>query len=280
MKSRTYLVASLVVIAACNNSTQVANEKALAAKDSTLLAESQKKDSVISVYVDAMNQIQDNLDSIKSKEKILTVNQSGEPLGKGVVSDVKSLDRLILKNNRKIYHLELKLRKMDKKDAGLEKMLAHLTKELAEKNTEIAVLQEKLSSANESLRSLTVQFNDSVMVINRQRSEINAMRTEVNTVYYAFGTVKELQNKRLIDKKGGLLGIGRTAELNPEASNSKFIKADMTTLHAIVLDGKFGKLVTAHPANSYRVSANADTLVITDPASFWSENKYLVISVK
>ncbi len=280
MKFRIYLVATLAIITACNNSTQVAKEKSLALNDSTLLAESQKKDSVISMYIDAMNQIQDNLDSIKSKEKILTVNQSGESLGQGVVSDVKTLDRLILKNNRKIYHLELKLHKMNKKDAGLEKMLAHLTKELAEKNTEIEVLQEKLARANNSLQNLTIRFNDSVTVINRQRAEINAMRTEVNTVYYTFGTLKELRNKGLVDKKGGILGIGRTAELNPEANYTKFTKADLTTLHTVVLNSKFAKLITTHPLNSYRVSTNADTLVITDPASFWSESKFMVILIK
>jgi hypothetical protein len=92
--------------------------------------------------------------------------------------------------------------------------------------------------------------------------------------------LKELKDKGLIDKKGGLLGIGRTAELNPDISTSSFTKANMTMLQALALNGKFAKMITQHPDKSYKITGNADSLLITDASSFWSESKYLVISVK
>jgi hypothetical protein len=276
-------IALLLVIASCNNSEQESKLKSEINRDSILIAESSKKDSVVNSYINAINEIQDNLDSIKSKEKIVSIKTAGgEPLGMAAISDIKSLDRLIIKNNHQIYRLESRLKKMDKKNASLESMVSHLTKELAEKDAEIVALQAKLTEANNSLATLTRQFNDSVAVINKQRAEINAMRTEVNTVYYTVGTMKRLKDKGLIDRKGGLFGIGRTAEINPEVSSSKFTMGNMASLNSIALNGKFSRLITVHPGDSYKVigTGNSDTLLITNTPSFWSQSKYLVISIK
>jgi predicted nucleic acid-binding Zn-ribbon protein len=276
-------IVALFALASCNNSEQQQRLKAIVAQDSAMAAQSQKKDSAITSYITALNQIQDNLDSIKSKEHVVSLKTAGgEPLGSNTVAEIRSLDKLIIKNNREIYHLESRLKKSDSKNASLEKMVAHLTKELAEKDAEIASLQAKLADANNSLVVLTHQFNDSVAVINRQRAEINAMRTEVNTVYYTVGTMKELKNKGLIDKKGGLLGIGRTAQLNPDVNTSGFTKANMTELHSLPLNGKFKMVITDHPEGSYKITGTgtADSLLITDAESFWSKGKYLIISIK
>lgn len=277
-----FCVVAILVLVSCNNSQQEQQLKALAAKDSILAVQSQKKDSAIISYINAFNDIQDNLDSIKAKEKIVSSKTPGEPLSSNAVADIKALDKLVIKNKREIYRLEVRLKKANTKDAGLEKMIAKLTKEVSEKDTEIAQLQAKLAAANASLAALTQQFNDSVIVINKQRAEINAMRIEVNTVYYTVGTIKDLKEKGLIDKKGGVLGIGRTAELNPEVNTARFTKGDMVTLHAIPLNGAFQKLITNHPINSYKItgSGKSDTLVITDAASFWSESKYMVATIK
>ncbi|HTB08031.1 MAG TPA: hypothetical protein VK806_13860 [Bacteroidia bacterium] len=276
-------IASLLVIASCNNSEQENKLKSLLNRDSILVAESSKKDSVVNDYISALNEIQDNLDSIKSKEKMVSMKTAGgEPLSLTAVADIRSLDRLILKNNREINHLQSRLKKMDKKNANLEKMVAHLTNELAEKDAEIVRLQAKLTDANNSLITLTKQFNDSVAVINKQRAEINAMKTEVNTIYYSVGTMKELKDKGLIDKRGGLLGIGRTAEINPDVNASNLLQGNMTTFHSIALKGKFSRLITAHPIVSYKITgtSKADTLLITDASLFWSRSKYLVVLIK
>lgn len=279
---RIFCIAAVLALASCNSSQQEQQLKALAAKDSILAAQSQKKDSAISSYITAFNEIQDNLDSIKARERILSGRGTGEPIGSNTVADIKSLDKLIIRNKREINRLESKLKKTGDKNAGLEKMIARLTKEVSEKDAEIAELQSKLANANQALATLTQQFNDSVSIINKQRAEINAMRIEVNTVYYTVGTMKELKAKGLVDKKGGVLGIGRTAELNPELNTSDFTQGDMVVLHAIPLNGKFLKVITSHPDNSYKITGTdkSDSLVITDASSFWSESKYLVVSIK
>ena len=274
-------VIAIIMTACTDNSTQLKQLQDLRLQDSLLMRQTQQKDSSIVSYVKTLDEIQNNIDSIKSKEKILSLSQGGEP-PHSIISDIKSLDAKIVRENRRIYQLEKRLKNEDKKDLDLQNVINHLTKELAEKDVQIANLQTKLGESDASLKKITEQFNDSIAFIHKQREEIDAMRIIVNTVYYALGTFKELKTNKIVNKEGSVIGIGGATELNPDFSNSYFTKGDMTKLHDIALYSKFLKLVTKHPKDSYKVSGsnNADTLHITDASSFWSESKYLVIEVK
>lgn len=268
---------STLLVACTDNSKQVQQLQALHAQDSLLTAQAQQKDSAIVSYVKTLDEIQNNIDSIKAKEKILTVSGSKEP-PQDIVSEIRALDEKVVKENRRVYLLERRLRKADKKDYDLQKVISHLTKELAEKDAQIADLQAKLSQSDASIKMLTQQFNDSIAVIHKQREEIDAMRSVVNTVYYSIGTEKELKKEGLITKEGKIIGLGGATELKPGFNTDHFTQADMTKLTAIALGGKLEKIISNHPADSYNVSG--DTLKITNPTSFWSESKYLVIVVK
>lgn len=269
--------AGIIMTACTDNSKQLQQLQTLRTQDSLLTRQTQQKDSAITNYVKTLDEIQNNIDSIKSKEKILTMGNGGEP-PHSIVTDIKALDAKILRENRRIYYLERKLKKEDQKDLDLQKVIRHLTKELTEKDAQIADLQTKLAASNNSLKLITEQFNDSIVVIHKQREEINAMRSSINTVYYSMGSAKELKKNGVITKEGSVIGIGGANELKPDFNNSYFTQGDMTKLQDIPLNGKFVKLVTIHPASSYKVSG--DTLHIIDPSSFWSESKYLVIVLK
>lgn len=282
MNRLMYIPIIAIIMAACtDNSKQVQQLQALHAQDSILTRQAQQKDSAIENYVKTLDEIQNNIDSIKSKEKILSVAGTSEP-PHNIIADIKGLDERIVRENRRVYQLERRLKKEDKKDYDLQKVIKHLTKELAEKDEQIADLQTKLAASNSSLKTITEQFNDSIAVIHRQREEINAMRTMVNTVYYTVGTSKDLKKQGIISKEGSIIGIGGATELKSDIDNSKFTQGDMTKLQDIPINGKFNILITNHPAGSYKISGSksSDTLHITDPSSFWSESKYLVIVVK
>lgn len=279
MNRLMYIPAFAIIIAACtDNSKQVQQLQALHVQDSLLTRQAQQKDSAITSYVKTLDEIQNNIDSIKSKEKIITLaGKNGEP-PHSVIDDIKALDARVVRENRKIYMLERKLKKEDKKDYDLQKMIKHLTAELAEKDAQIADLQTKLAQSNASLKTVTQQFDDSIMVIHKQREEIDAMRSVINTVYYAIGTEKELKKEGLITKEGKVIGLGGATELKSDLNIEHFTQADMTKLNAIPINGKLEKLLTNHPASSYNITG--DTLHITNPASFWNQSKYLVIVIK
>jgi len=201
---------------------------------------------------------------------------------RNAVNDIRSIDSLIIKSNREVAALHLRMRKMGKKDAELETMVARMSTQLAQQDTEIATLQNNLARVNNSYAEVTRQFNDTMVVLQDQSARVAALTTAINTVYYAIGTEKELKANKVITKEGGFIGIGKNTELTPDNNTAYFTKSDLTTLNAISLNAKFKRLLTTHPAGSYKITGNktADSLIITDRNAFWSEDKYLVVAVK
>ncbi len=281
MKTLAYIVVAILIMEGCNTKQQQ-QIKDLSYQDSALMQEGGKKDSTILAYVRSMNEIQDNLDSIKAAEKILSINTLGGENKHSAVEDIRSINAQLLKYHREIYVLEKKLRAIDSKNKEIEKMEGHLAQELAEKDSGIAVLQKRLVGMNDSLRTVIRQFNDSMVVINKQKGTISEMNTEMHTVYYAIGTNKEFKENGVLTKEGGFVGIGRSAELKPNFNTNYFTKDDMTRLSVLPLNSRFKKIITNHPTDSYSVTNNskADSLIIKNPVAFWSTSKYLVVEVR
>jgi len=287
MKLRLGIVLFALVMSACNNheKEQLDKIKALHAQDSTMAAEAKSKDSLITNYVNTMGAIQDNLDSLKVKEHILSMNspEGNKNARTTILGDITAIDNAIIADNKQISKLEARLRKMQNNDASLKKMIDNLTKEVAEKDAQITMLQSRLNGVSDSMVTLTHNFNDTIAEIRKDRSTINAMTNQMNTVYYVVGTMKQLKDKGVISKTGGVLGIGRTSELSAKANMAAFTKGDKTQIGDIPLNGKLLKLVTSHPAGSYKINKNdkkTETLSISDATSFWSESKYLVVEIK
>ena len=75
----------------------------------------------------------------------------------------------------------------------------------------------------------------------------------------------------------------KEAEQTLDILKQYFTKIDIRTERTIPLYSKSVKVLTSHPASSYRLEADANknyTLRILDPNQFWSTSKYLVIQVK
>ncbi|MEO6883413.1 MAG: hypothetical protein ABI199_05240 [Bacteroidia bacterium] len=237
------------------------------------------KDSINKAFVNSFNVIEDNLDKIKEKEKIVTLNSKDGETAKSkqdeIVDEIKAINDLMIKNKREIYNLRKRLKSSNSKNEELQKMIEHLTEQLSEKDDEINSLKDQLSKANSSLTDLMKQFSDSV-------AEIQEEKQVINTAYYAFGTAKELKKQGIIVKSGGIVGIGGTETLKSDFNKDYFTKIDITKNTAIPMYSKIENIVTVHPSGSYKITGNAkvDTLNIIDYKSFWSASKYLVVVVK
>lgn len=287
MKTTRYIISAAITIgigfAGCSNSDQVRKITDLANKDSVLLVQAYERDSTLTFYMNELSKIEDNLDQIKAREKLITttsveMNSSKE----NIVTQVKQLDEWILSNDKEMNALQGRLKKMDTKNANLTNLVMHLSQQIAIKDTEIAMMQTKLGQLNDNLRLISSNFNDSILVINMQRAQVTELTAEMNTVYYVIGTIKDLKNNGIVNKEGGFIGIGRTATVNPVIDNSKYTQADLTHLKSISLNGKFRKFITSHPANSYTISGDdkSDNITITNRLSFWAAGKYMVVALK
>ena len=104
----------------------------------------------------------------------------------------------------------------------------------------------------------------------------------LHTAYFVVGKSNDLQDAKIIDRKGGLLGIGRTSKLSQDFDNSKFTRIDYTVTNNIAINSDM-KIVTSHPTNSYTLEKDTKdndlvkNIVITNPELFWSASKYLVV---
>ena len=106
-----------------------------------------------------------------------------------------------------------------------------------------------------------------------QNEQIDFTAEEWNS----FNDVKKQQ----ILTKDGLFSKSKILQGN--FNREYFTKIDIRVDRDIKLYSKDAKVLTSHPASSYRLTADANkqlTLRITDPQAFWSTSKYLVVQVK
>ncbi len=280
MKYLLYLFIASLAFASCHDSEVGLHKKELATKDS-LMNQSTQRDSTLLSYIHSMNEIEGNLKLIKTRERIISFTQPGEFNSQkdNILADIKALDDLSVKNRREINMLEKKLNADDKQNADLKKLIMNLDEDLNSADSVIDMLGAKLSRANDSVKLIVRQFNDSMNLLNRQRMEIAVIKDLANSVYYVAGTYKDLKAKGVLTKEGGFAGIGGNATLKQDFNTECFTSGLIADIHEIKLNGKFSKLVTSHPSDTYKVAGNnkGDVFFITDPAYFWSQSKYLVI---
>jgi hypothetical protein len=235
------------------------------------------QDSTINDLFGTLNRISENLRTIRSKQGQLV--SPGEGVESGVspedriMGDIASIDSLLGANRSLIEKLRKQAKANGKAISELERTVADLERSLAEKDQEIAQLKDQLASTNSSLATLIQMYRDKSQLSDMQRNELN-------TAYYAIGTSKELRENGVLTKEGGVAGMGGVNKLNTESlPKNYFTQIDIMNTQEIALAAKKAKLVTSHPAGSYRMELESGKLVITDVNAFWSISKYLVVVV-
>jgi hypothetical protein len=235
-----------------------------------------QRDSTINQLFGTMNRISENLRTIRAKQGQLMKAPEGVEQGdleQRIMTDLAGIDGLLAENRE----LLAKLRKQAKASAAsiaeLERTVNDLEQRLAERDAEVAGLKEQLASTNSSLATIIEMYRDKSQLADMQRGELN-------TAWYAVGTTKELRGNGVLRKQGGVAGIGSVDRLNTEnMAWDYFTRIDVTRTQEINVMAKKAKLVTAHPAGSYRWEGGAEKLVIVDPNAFWSISKFLVVAV-
>lgn len=252
-----------------------------------------QRDSTILDFVSSMNEIQENLDSIKKIQAIVKVRQgSGSELQQGdkdqIVNDIRSINDLLQKNRDLISDLRRQANSSGMKIAELQKALLNLNRQVEEKDAEIITLREELQKMNLDLEGLSMKLKTAEersstqeQVIRETVEVVERQTIELSTAWYAFGTAKELIANDVIEKEGGVLGIGRTLQMKEDFNRDFFTQVDIRDLKSIPLYVKKATLVTTHPAGSYHFSGGQEieSLEIDNPQEFWKTSRFLVIAV-
>jgi len=286
MKNYLFIAIALFILSACGNQAEL--DKAKHQNDS-LMSIINQRDSSVSNLLTAFNDVERNLDSVSAKQQIIAANadKTGGELKQNqkdrISAEIAAINNLMDENRKKIADLNHKLKGSNKKNAALEKAIAELNSRLTQKESELAALNEKLNTLNAQVTQLETSVGILTADNAAKAEEIETKTTALHTAYYTIGKASELQDAKIIDRKGGLLGIGRTSQLSSNFDNSKFERIDYTKMGTIPVNSKNVKIVTSHPSDSYsleRDDKNKDlvkSIIITNPEKFWSASKYLVV---
>lgn len=275
----------IVGVASCTNKEQEEKLKQLEAENLKLQEQIGGDSNTINDFVNAYNEIQSNLDSIKTKEGIITANTAtGVELPaerkEQIKQDIQLIYDLSLKNKRTIAELQRKLKDEKGYTSNLKKMIANLEKQVAERDAQIVSLKDELAKMDIVVENLTTQVDQLALESEGKSQVIEEKVSEINTAFYTIGTEKGLKDAKIITKEGGFIGMGKTANINKDFDEGAFTKIDITKTGSIVLNCKKAKIVTDHPSASYTLHGDkkhADSLSITDYKAFWRSSKYLVI---
>ena len=235
-----------------------------------------------------IEQIQEGFRQINEAEgRISSENNQGEGSDRQAILENMAFIQSRMQQNRElIANLREQLRTSNRNNAQmkgtLEEMVANFEKQLNDKSHQIDSLRNELQQRDVRIAEQDRQIsalNENVTNLssaNEQKTQaMAAQEQELNTAYYVFGTKKELREQNILKRNDVL----KSDDFNKDY----FTKIDIRVTKVIKLYSKKAELKTSHPAGSYTLDKDAQgqyTLRITNPQSFWSVSRYLVIVVR
>ncbi len=295
------MIAALTLVA-CNGDKLAELEK----RNKALNEQTALQDSLLNDFMSSFNAFEDNLSLIKEKENLISMETSDDELApdqkERILTDIQMINDLLDENRNLIAELTEKVEGNDGKVREFRRMVSRLKKDLESRDEEINTMKEELVALNfekeelhirvDTLRgqnerlvalsnnqAQTIQAKEEVLA--QQTEEINNQTARLNQAFYVVGTEKELKAMNVLEKEGGVIGIGRTAKLSQNFDPNAFTAVDITDFDRIPVETKKMKLVTAHPSDAYAVNetekGHVESLEITDPEKFWSASRYLVV---
>ena len=286
MKKYCLIILVALVAFGCDP-TNTDEYKKLKAQNDSLATVTGKNDETIIDFVSSLNEVQQNLETIKQKENIITVNTTGgvekkEDIKAQINQDIQTIYELMQDNKATIKKLNKRLKKSNVKIKELEEMLALLTRQMKDKDLEIEQLKAQLEKLNIVVEDLMATVDTLSNENENKQKVINDQTDEINTAFYVYGSAKELKDHQVITKEGGFIGLGRMEKLMEDFNKEYFTKVDIRKLKSIPIFKKKARLITTHPSDSYRFygEKKVDSLIIINPKKFWTASKYLVVVVE
>ena len=239
-----------------------------------------------------INEIQSSLESLEQdlSGQLFTQKEipgtSPEERRNRIISSIANMRDQIEADKKKIATLEKQLATSKSQLKGVQEIVNKLKASISEKEQIMDELQERLGILNETLeterRTSAEEIQKREMTITEKEQQITQQSIEANTIYYVYGTRKELMSKGIMDRKGGLLGIGKVSTVRQNIPIEQFTSMNLLETQQISFPAtkKGYSILTNHPATSYKVEKQGDQNVLTilDATSF-RKQKFVVIEL-
>ena len=291
---------ALLLVTACSlilfscNQAELQRIAELESRVDSLTVQAEQKDATINEFFESLNQIEENLKLITSKEQQISTevrnNGTNNELPKDgrerIAKDIIDINRIMSENHSQLAALTKKLKASNMKVAEFEKMIKDMTRRIEERDSTIQILRDNLEVLNFSVDSLTIALSGLDSVNKELTEQLEQQHVQINEAWYAFGSKKELIENQIISRTGGFLGIGKHNELKEDMLLDYFTKISIETTNEIpIFATKKGvEFVTKHPTDSYELTTNDEgaivSIKITDKTKFWRQSRYLVVIIK
>jgi len=290
-KTVTVLALAIVVaaLASCNN--HQAELDAVIKTNDSLSTIIQNKDSELDSLFSTLNQIEENLAAVNSRynavQELRRANIEGQPSVKNQISaQIKDIENLMAANKQKIASLQAKLNNDSKESTRLQELVSRQEERIAQQESQIAQLLTELENNKVLINKLNQDVTE-LTASNAQKDQyIKQQTTEANRAYYVVGTYDDLNEAGIVSKAGGFIGIGRRQGTNSEMPLDRFTQIDRTKVTTIPINMRKAIVVSKHPENSYELvmdendNKQVSYLRILNPAKFWEQTRFLVVSTK
>ena len=203
-----------------------------------------------------------------------------------IVSSIANMRNQIEADKKKIAQLEKQLSSSKSQLKGVQDIVNKLKASIGDKEKIMDELQKKLGIMSETLeterRLSQAEILKRDQTISDKEQALSSQAREANKIYYVFGTRKELITKGIIDRKGGLLGIGIVSTVTAQIQTDKFTEMNLLDSQEISFPAtkKGYSILSNHVATSYQVNkaGEQNVLKITDPNNF-RKQKFVVIEL-
>ena len=289
MKKLVYAIACTLAVASCNQDAAKKAEQIAQQQRDSLEQIISQKDNEINDMMTTLSDIEEGFREITEAQSRVTLAKQGE--GTNTMQRIKEnfqfIQSQMQQNKELINKLKQQVRESSVKGGQLKKIIDNLTQQLETKDHQLQALREELdrkdihiAELDEKVASLNTNVTSLKEDNEKKEETITSQDKALHTAWFVFGTKDELKEQRILSKDGL---FSKTKLLEKDFNKDYFTKIDIRIDKEIKLYSKSAQIMTSHPAGSYTLQRDANkqfVLRISDPDTFWSISKYLVVLVK
>ena len=289
MKKLIYAIACALAVASCNQDAAKKAEQIAQQQRDSLEQIISQKDNEINDMMTTLSDIEEGFREITEAQSRVTLAKQGE--GTNTMQRIKEnfqfIQSQMQQNKELINKLKQQVRESSVKGGQLKKIIDNLTQQLETKDHQLQALREELdrkdihiAELDEKVASLNTNVTSLKEDNEKKEETITSQDKALHTAWFVFGTKDELKEQRILSKDGL---FSKTKLLEKDFNKDYFTKIDIRIDKEIKLYSKSAQIMTSHPAGSYTLQRDANkqfVLRISDPDTFWSISKYLVVLVK
>lgn len=284
MKKSALLFLCALVLAACGGQSK----QELQQQNDSLRTALSERDALLDEMIGSINVVQEGFSAINEAEGRISLESADKGGGENssvtesIRQEMRFIAETMQKNKEEIEKLNQQIKAGNYNSAQLKKTIQKLTAQLTEKTQQLETLRTELTSKNiriaeldSTVTNLTKDVNALTEEKMAQEKEIADQEKELNKAWYVYGTKKELKEQKILD--------GGEVLQNSNFNKNYFTEIDIRNEKVFDLHSKSAKLLTTHPENSYKLEKDSKkqyVLTITDPETFWSVSRYLVIQTR